>query len=425
MIHEDDKNIKANLRKQGGYTMKKIRAKFSKKAPRLLKPSKLNPIAAGLIIIFLVAASLIIVRIFAAGTSVPIEPENGIISGNASVRTDANASGGKYVQFGQKGFVTANGTNFYNNGTRFVFTGLNLHQALMTTLISGCASWAANKDLGSAFTQIGGGKEAMRIFGLQLYLTKSGLRDWVPMDNAVAAAKAHNVKLIVALVDQWDYCEPPYKTAAYWQSGYKTTVLPNESVPYRQYVSEITARYKNEPTIMMWELANEPLMSVSKTDSTCPANANADMQAWAADVSSLIKQNDPNHLVAIGSGRGMCGMYGKAFQTINSISTINACSYHDYTPVGTNYLIDPNIGLNTRTSQCHAINKPIYVGESGIKIADEPDLASRAVDFDKKITAQFNLGVEGFSIWNWSNGGSIYNYEVGPNDPVLNVLANH
>lgn len=322
------------------------------------------------------------------------------------------------------GFVAGNGSQFQLDGQRFRFTGLNLHQALMTVPVASCASWAANPDLEAALTYMGTGKEALRVYALQTYNTKNGVRDWTAFDATIAAAKAHNVRLIATLVDQWDYCEGPFKDQSWYEGGYKTTVFPNNTVPYRDYVREVVQRYRDEPTIMLWELANEPEIKPSETFSGCPAGALADMKAWASDVSTLIKSSDPNHLVSLGTGRGWCGLYDGDYQTVHALPSLDACSYHDYSGKSVMYSTDPRNGMQRRADQCHALNKPFYVGEAGIAIADEPDLQTRANDFDKKIVAQFGIGVEGLLVWNWSNRGSLYNWEVGPGDPTLGVLAN-
>ena len=56
-------------------------------------------------------------------------------------------------------------------------------------------------------------------------------------------------------------------------------------------INEITGRaYKEDPTIMAWELANEPRgMKRSKS-----------FLNWVRSTAKLIKRLDPNHLITIG-----------------------------------------------------------------------------------------------------------------------------
>ena len=61
------------------------------------------------------------------------------------------------------------------------------------------------------------------------------------------------------------------------------------------------SRYLNEPTIMGWELANEPRCSGStgSASSACDV-AGSTITTWATTISSYIKSIDSNHLVAMG-----------------------------------------------------------------------------------------------------------------------------
>jgi hypothetical protein len=51
-------------------------------------------------------------------------------------------------------------------------------------------------------------------------------------------------------------------------------------------------RYKDDPTVFAWELANEPHIEGERSGTV--------IRAWVADVAAFIKANDPNHLVSTG-----------------------------------------------------------------------------------------------------------------------------
>jgi hypothetical protein len=84
-------------------------------------------------------------------------------------------------------------------------------------------------------------------------------------------------------------------------------------------------------------------------------------------------------------------------------------------------------GLAARIDQCRALDKPIFVGETGIVPDDVGGtLGARADAFDAKFRAQLGAGVAGELVWAWSAFGSLLdNYDVGPGDPTLGVLAAH
>jgi mannan endo-1,4-beta-mannosidase len=90
---------------------------------------------------------------------------------------------------------------------------------------------------------------------------------------------------------------------------------------FRAYVAAVLTRtntfsgklYKDDPTIMAWELANEPRASRSTSNS---------LRLWIAEMSGHIKSLDPNHLVATGS-EGL-----EFFVENHQVSTIDVCTVH-------------------------------------------------------------------------------------------------
>ena len=317
------------------------------------------------------------------------------------------------------GFVGRSGTHFTLAGQPFTFTGFNIYQANSR---SNCSStMGTGSALDTALSGIGPGSEVFRAWFFQSLATTNGARDWSAFDHTLAVAKAHGVKVIVTLGNQWGSCESGgYKTDSWYTGGYKTTVGSLETVSYRAWVQEIVSRYKNDPTIAMWQLINEAEIKTSKSSSCAPT---ADLYSFAADVSGLIKSIDPNHLVNLGTmGAGQCGSQGGDYQKLGSISTIDVLEYHDYGHDAT--ALPTNLASDVAVSK--ALGKPIFVGEAGIQVASGGSLSTRAAEFDSKCTAQFNAGVGGFLVWSWNNSpSSPASWEVGPGDPSLGVIDSY
>jgi hypothetical protein len=317
------------------------------------------------------------------------------------------------------GFVGRSGTQLTLGGKPFVFTGFNIYQANSR---SNCSyTMGAGSALDTALTDIGSGSEVFRAWFFQRLATTNGQRDWSAFDHTLAVARAHGVKVIVTLGNQWGSCESPkseYKWDSWYTGGYKTQILPENMVPYRQWVAEVVARYKDDPTIAMWQLMNEAEI---KLDNTSTCGPTADLYNFAADVSSLIKSIDPNHLVSLGTmGAGQCGSQGGDYQKVHSISTIDVCEYHDY---GHETQALP-AHLVSDIAACNALDKPIFVGESGIKATSVGGtLAARAVAFSAKVTTMITAGVRGFLVWSWNNSApTTDNWPVGPGDPTIRVM---
>jgi len=318
--------------------------------------------------------------------------------------------------------VGRSGTEFTLNGQPWSFTGFNIYQANSR---SNCSySMGTGGALATALSAIGPGAEVFRAWFFQREATTNGQRDWSAFDHTLAVARAHGVRVIVTLGNQWGSCESTtsqYKWASWYQGGYKTQVLPGTTVAYRQWVQEIVSRYRNDATIAMWQLMNEAEI---KLDNTSTCGNTSDLYNFAADVSGLVKSIDPNHLVSLGTmGAGQCGSKGGDYQRIHSISTIDTCEYHDY---GHETTALPS-NLRSDLAACNALGKPLFVGESGIQAASVGGtLADRAAAFEAKCAAMFSAGVRGFLVWSWNNAApTTRNWPVGPGDPTIKVITGY
>ncbi|TMB94297.1 MAG: hypothetical protein E6J42_11640 [Chloroflexi bacterium] len=329
------------------------------------------------------------------------------------------------------GFVNRNGTQLTLNGQPYRFTGLNIYNANS----DGWCWYPMNSGnaLDNALTAIGPGHAAMRSWFFQPMATTGGVRDWSAFDHTLAVAAAHGIKVIVTLTDQWGECgiaedggSSYYKTKDWYTNGYKAAD-PGMIASYRDWAAEVVTRYRDDPTVLMWQLINEAEVKESQSVGCLPGTEGRDtLMAWASDVSGLVKSIDPNHLVSLGTiGGGQCATQYTEYQDVHSLPAIDLCEYHDYTP---NVAMpgDPWNGLQFRINQCNALNKPLFIGEVGIKPEDVPGgtLADRAAAVKAKAVAQFDAGIDGMLAWAWDNDGStLNNYDIGPGDPALDVLT--
>jgi len=234
------------------------------------------------------------------------------------------------------------------------------------------------------------------------------------------------------LINQWGQCEgwptyaDGYKSESWYQSGYKSQpTSPGMADTYRDWVREVVTRYRNDPTVLAWQMVNE---AEDKTTygGSCSSTSAASLQSFAADIAGLIKSTDPNHLVSIGTiGSGQCGSSGTAYKSLYATAGVDLCEYHDYSTV--TMPGDQWNGLGTRISQCAGLGKPLFVGESGVKTSVVGTLSDRASLFAQKLSTQFGAGVVGELLWDWRDaaqgGSSTSGYEIGPSDPILPILS--
>ncbi len=324
----------------------------------------------------------------------------------------------------KNGFVTHDGNDLMLNGKRFLFTGMNVYNANS----DGWCWWQLNTGpaLGNAMTAMGPGVKVMRSWFFQRMATANGVRDWSGFDHTLAVAKAHGIKVIATLANQWPDCEPAsgYKDEGWYTTGY-TQPDPSGTVSYRSWVGEVAARYKNDPTIMAWQLINEAEVKPYAGSGDCSTYAKGILLNWASDVSGVIKAADPNHLVSLGTiGTGQCGASGPEYHDVHNIPTIDICEYHDYGSPTTPIPGDQWNGLLNRISICNGLDKPIIIGESGINPSDVGGYQGRAAAFKAKFEQEFGAGVDGIIPWAWDINGSTPNdYDIGPGDPLLDVMA--
>jgi mannan endo-1,4-beta-mannosidase len=326
------------------------------------------------------------------------------------------------------GFVARSGTKLTLSGQPYAFTGLNIYNANSR---NNCWYSMGNNDsvLDNSLTQIGGGQNVFRAWFYQSLATTRGVRDWSAFDHTLAVAASRGERVIVALADQWGSCEestPVYKDELWYGSGYKTMVRSG-TVPYRNYVAEVVTRYRNNPTVLFWQLMNEAEDNPGK-DIPCAATGASTLKAWATDMAAMVKSVDPNHLLSIGTGGGgQCGASYTEYKDLHGIADVDVCEYHDYSPPSVTMPGDQWNGLAFRIQQCNELNKPIFIGEMGMQTSDAGSLSARASAFDAKSATQFTAGVAGILFWAWNNASTypLNPYDIGPTDPALAVLTKY
>jgi mannan endo-1,4-beta-mannosidase len=324
------------------------------------------------------------------------------------------------------GFVTRSGDQLRLHGSPYRFTGFNIYNANSD---GDCGpAMSTGPALDESLAAIGPGSNAFRSWFFQSLATTDGVRDWSAFDHTLAVARSRGFRVIATLTNQFGDCEAPdgYKDETWYTTGYRA-LDPAGIVSYRDWVAEVVNHYKDDPTILAWQLVNEAAVQ-SSPGAACGANAAQILKSFTTDVSGLVKSIDPNHLVSLGTiGTGQCGAEGAEYQDLHDVKTIDLCEYHDYGEPGAPMPGDEFNGLAVRIDQCDAIHKPIFVGETGIVPNDiGGTLAARAAAFDAKFAAQFGAGVVGELVWTWSTLGSrLDDFDVGAGDLTIAVVGSY
>ncbi|CAN4096238.1 unnamed protein product [Withania somnifera] len=215
------------------------------------------------------------------------------------------------------GFIGVKDSHFELNGSPFLFNGFNsywlMHVAAEPTErykvtevlkdassagLSVCRTWAFS-DGGDRALQISPGVYDERVF--------QGL------DFVISEAKKYGVRLILSFVNQWNdfggkaqYVQWARNAGAQINGDDDFYTHPMLKKYFKNHIEKVVTRlngitrvaYRDDPTIMAWELMNEPRDQADYSGKT--------VNVWVQEMASFVKSLDNKHLLEV----GMEGFYG-------------------------------------------------------------------------------------------------------------------
>jgi mannan endo-1,4-beta-mannosidase len=254
-------------------------------------------------------------------------------------------------------FVEQDGTRFLLNGERYFFHGTSndlLYRA-PDWYLDRVLSEARNIGLSAIRTvSIGVGPDAPDCDFNQChqdrysFMPEPGEFDeetFRRMDYVIYKAKQYGIRLVLPLVD--NYAPSGMAQFVEWSDGASLHddfyTNPECRRLYKEFVEGFLTRtnsytgveYRNDPTILMWELANEPMAHGITEDGDGGNPAPEKLQSWIEEMSAFFKRIDSNHLL----GTGGHGFYpdklyhqdkGEDFIANNQVEHIDCCSVHMY-----------------------------------------------------------------------------------------------
>ncbi|MDO4157220.1 MAG: cellulase family glycosylhydrolase, partial [Oscillospiraceae bacterium] len=341
-----------------------------------------------------------------------------VISSLAITGTSSHAQAAE-----RTGFVTSDGTQFLLDGSTFYYAGTNNYylnfkpQYDVDQVIEDAAemglkvirTWG-NLDVGVKTDQVStdgypvftdsidgsGEKEGIyyQYFDADLGkpVVNEGKDGLQKLDYVIYKAEQEGIRLLITFTNNWEafggmgqyvkwakltgenvsghddfYTNETIKA---WYKNYIETMLNHENV----YTG---IKYKDDPTIFSWELANEPRC---ESDGGCTENI---VVNWASEMSDFVKSIDSNHMLAVGDE----GFYNYGYNDFPEGE--HKYVYHGSSGMDWLQLIDlPNIDYGTIHVYCDqwgltkeqgnfwfkkhgedaaAANKPVIVEEFGWK----------------------------------------------------------
>jgi mannan endo-1,4-beta-mannosidase len=210
------------------------------------------------------------------------------------------------------------------------------------------------------------------------------------LDYVVARAGQEGVKLVIPLTNNWtdfggmdqyvrwaggshhdDFYTDP--TIRGWYQAWISHLL--------NHVNTLTGvAYKEDPTIMTWELGNEPRCQGSGAYPTSTSCTAATLTSWADTMSRYIKGVDRHHLVSVGDEGFYCSDPGGPDWTTNCAEGVDSVALTKL----------PAIDVMS----FHLSHKASMLGEYGLK-----DRATRNTVYRDWTRAAVESGVGGLLYW--------------------------
>lgn len=358
----------------------------------------------------------------------------------------------------QTDFITVKNTQFLKNGTPYYFLGTNLWYG-MNLGIEG--DEASRERLLKELDQL----QSLGVNNLRIMAASEGpdSAPWRMSPSLQPGLGTYNEKLlkgldfllaemgkremhaVVCLNNMWPWSGgfaqyinwvtgdsipyPPPAPNGSWMKyiNYSARFFKNKKAldAYYQHVEFIVNRinsisgipYKDDPTIMSWQLANEPRAVTSGRA----------YRRWIKKTAALIKKLDTNHLVSIGSEGDAFIPFSRKFKREHRIRDIDYTTMHIwiqnwswYDPANPEKTFSSALDkakkyIQRHTSIAEKLNKPIVLEEFGIARDNENYNPDSPVKYrDRYYTEIFKLvhqlaseghAVAGANFWAWAGEG--------------------
>ncbi len=359
----------------------------------------------------------------------------------------------------ESAFLQRKGTQLMLNGKPLHLVSVNKFDLFLRFLEGGEAKRQAVQAIQQAGKE---GFTAIRFAGVGFY--PSHMRNWSnekvywgAFDELVQTAKANGVRLIPVI--NWNLYLFPDMANECVQD-----MLTNADSRSRQYLwlytHQLVSRYKDEPTILFWELTNE-MNLLADLEFTAPYGRSdlnpahegtafmrlrrdhftteqmiPFLQEWAR----FVKQNDPNHLIGSGfsaprpSAQHLRRAQGKGDWTADSeqemeaylrdthpdpidLISIHFYRKHDNLRFG-NRDEDSAQVLDALVRAGERIGKPLYIGETGDDYAERPSAPFLRNVLDRVVELRIPLTL----IWNWMSPGDPYDVSAERTRQVVQMM---
>ena len=284
--------------------------------------------------------------------------------------------------------------------------------------------------LDATFSQLAtSGVDVVRFWAFQSYATdEAGARNWTALDRVFSVAQAHHIALIPVLGNNWKDCD--YWPASAYASGagqrkdstdwYRDAFrqpYDGYRVSYLDWVAEVGTRFGGHPSLVGWELVNEPRARSHAYEDVAALHA---FLVTTRDALAAVDPGTPVSFGAIGSGEpGFAGLRYRQLAREADLATAHDYDHPDEPLPGERCEFDC---VRSALRDAIAEARPFYVGESGIASCDTE---ARADQLMRKMAAAFEAGADGYVFWAYDQRAQPDDcgFDFGPRSPLLAAIA--
>lgn len=252
----------------------------------------------------------------------------------------------------------------------------------------------------------------LKVWAMQSYAGDSGA-DYSSFERIVAAARRAGVRLIFVLENQHeqDCSSGPARNDAWYATGY-ASAYGDYALSLPDYARGLARHFRDEPVILAWQILHEG--SAGDFDA---------VNDFTATMSSVIRENDPNHLIALGIDNGDSPATSRSetpsnYARLHEHPAIDLLDAHDFFAPQTP-LTD---AMRELSSIAAALGKPIFAGATAVELLDTSaqSFAERADSLEAKLHAAFDAGYVGFLVYDYIPDWEhvTWSFDARPEDPL-------
>jgi hypothetical protein len=261
----------------------------------------------------------------------------------------------------------------------------------------------------------------LKVWAFQSFAGEDG-RDYASFDRIVDAARRAGVRLILVLENHHADCTSGGARSDAWYAGGYGAPYGDYTLSYAEYVAGLVEHFRDEPTIVAWELMHE-----------ARGEDFAALDSFAGGVSALIRSRDPNHLIALGTDAGDSPATSRAgtpsnYRRLHEHQGIDLLDVHDFADESTPF----PTSFSELVTISSALDKPIFAGATAVELTDATASAFelRARRIEEKLASANDAGFVGFLVYDyypdWSEPGR--QFDGRAEEPLAGpggVLARH